>query len=113
MKDPICLRGDVLFSHRIDIIYTCYLFILLQKTADATGPRNSSEETRMECAQGCGTSHNYWNRRKADRKKNSLWTLGRRLLLKNGQGKKMMEPQGTSQITLASTLEAWPGLGCN
>ena len=43
------------------------------------------------------TSYDCWNGRKADRKINSAWKLGRRILLKKSQGERVMDSR--EQVT--------------
>ena len=81
----------MLFSHRIYTFYSYYLFILLQKRLNLQSlgiPVGKHVWNVLRV----GTSYNCWNGRKADRKINSAWILGRRILLKNSQGKRMMDP---------------------
>lgn len=114
-----CQEGSYLAQRRcafqLQNIYFLQLLSIYStaKTADTTEPRNSSGQTWMECA-GVWDFCNCWNRRKGDRKKSSAWRRGRNLLLKTGLEKGMMDPQGTNQRTLTSTLEALLGqLGCS
>ena len=80
----------MLFSHRIYAFYSYYLFSLLYKLLNLQSPGIPVGK----CVQNMlkvGTSYNCWNGKKADRKINSAWKLGRRILLKNSQGEGVMD----------------------
>lgn len=81
----------MLFSHRIYTFYSYYLFILLHKRLNLQSlgiPVGKHVWNVLRV----GTSSNCWNGRKADRKINPAWILGRRILLKSSQGTRMMDP---------------------
>ena len=80
----------MLFSHRIYAFYSYYLFILLHKLLNLQSP-GIPVGKHVQNMLRVGTSYNCWNGRKADRKISSAWKLGRRILLKNSQGERVMD----------------------